>query len=72
MEKKGKKNLTRKQFTQILKLESNGPFEIPTYDKVLSMLNEMGYYPCITLISAFRKSIYHLYGVTSLECSFDV
>lgn len=42
METKSKRNLTKKQFTQILQLESGGPFETMTPNQVLSMLNEMG------------------------------
>ncbi|CAH1445253.1 unnamed protein product [Lactuca virosa] len=42
METKGKKNLTKEQFTQILKLESDGPFETLAPNQVFSMLNEIG------------------------------
>lgn len=55
METKGKQNLTKKQFTRILMLKSHGSFETLAFDQVLAMLNEMGYNPPITLISAFRK-----------------
>lgn len=46
----------KKQFTHILMLESDGPFESPSLDQVLALMNEMGYYLQITLISAFRES----------------
>lgn len=56
METKCKKILMKKQFTHILMLESDGPFESPSLDQVLALMNEMGYYLQITLISAFRES----------------
>lgn len=65
METKGKKNLTKKQFTQIFKLESNGPFETLAPNQVFAMLNEIGYYPSITLIGGFRKS-----NLPSMWCFF--
>ncbi|CAI9281103.1 unnamed protein product [Lactuca saligna] len=42
METKGKKILMKKQFTHILMLESDGPFESPSLGQVLAMMNEMG------------------------------
>lgn len=45
METKRKKNLFKKKFTQILKLEVDGPFKVPSFDQLLAMLNEMGYSP---------------------------
>lgn len=53
MEAKGKRNLKKKQFTQMLKLEFGGLFQTPTPNQVLPMLNEVGYYPPITLICVF-------------------
>ncbi|CAH1448792.1 unnamed protein product [Lactuca virosa] len=56
MESKGTKKLVKKQFTQILQLSAEGPFEVPSFDQVLPILNEMGYNPPISVISDFRKS----------------
>lgn len=53
---KGNKHLQKKQFDQILKLQFEGPFEVPMFEQVLEMFNEMGYQPQIPIASSFKKS----------------
>lgn len=48
--------MVKKQFTQILQLGIESPYEVPSFDQVLQILNEMEYNPHISLISDFRKS----------------
>lgn len=56
IEQNGKKNLTKKIFSQILELDFDNQFETPIIDVVLRVLNEMGYTPYIKMIDDFKNS----------------
>lgn len=72
MESQNSKHLTRKQFTQILRLPLKGQFETPTTDQILDMFNEMGNQTPITLVSSFKKenlpSIWNFFFRIKLRC----
>lgn len=44
------------QFSQILQLEVDATFVVPSSEQILAMLNEMGYSPSVTLTMDLLKS----------------
>ncbi|CAI9282258.1 unnamed protein product [Lactuca saligna] len=51
-----RKRLTKKQFSHILKLSSDGEFNEVTSEQVVNMFNEMGNHPTLSVVSHFKKS----------------
>lgn len=56
MKQKEKKNLFKKKFCKIPKLNVDSPFDVPSYDQILAMLNKMRHFPELTLNNGFRNS----------------
>lgn len=60
------------QFSQILQLEVDATFVVPSSEQILAMLNEMGYSPSVTLTMDFLKSKLPSMWIFYVELLYDV